>query len=162
MPTGTEVVYDVPDFFDGTLKIMAVAVADDAAGSAEREAIIRGPFVITPSVPVLVAPGDEFEAGVTVANNLDSETEIDLRAERVEPIYRQLVAVHASNCALPRAANKPPFLEFRVNDELGAGEIKFSARGNNEESTTTRHRQHPPPGSIYDRCAQREFQWRMH
>src|SRR6185295_410824 len=66
-----EVIYDVPDYFDGTLKIMAVAVAGDSVGSVERETLIRGPFVITPSVPVLAAPGDEFEAGVTIANNVE-------------------------------------------------------------------------------------------
>jgi hypothetical protein len=69
--TKREVVYDVPDYFDGTLKIMAVAIADDAVASGERETLIRGPFVITPSVPVLAAPGDEFETGVTVANNVE-------------------------------------------------------------------------------------------
>src|SRR5207249_10432777 len=61
--TTREVVYDVPDFFDGTLKVMAVGVSNETAGSADRDALIRGPFVITPSVPVLAAPGDEFEAG---------------------------------------------------------------------------------------------------
>jgi len=33
--TRREVVYDVPDYFDGTLKIMAVAIADDAVASGE-------------------------------------------------------------------------------------------------------------------------------
>src|SRR5436305_14326873 len=67
--TQREVVYNVPDYFDGTLKIMAVAIANYTVGSGERESLIRGPFVITPSVPVPAAPGDEFATGVTVANN---------------------------------------------------------------------------------------------
>src|SRR5207248_11377084 len=54
--TTREVVYEVPDFFDGTLKVMAVGVSNETAGSANRDALIRGPFVITPSVPVLAAP----------------------------------------------------------------------------------------------------------
>ena len=49
--TAREVIYNVPDYFNGTLTVMAVAVADDATGAAERDALIRGPFVITPSVP---------------------------------------------------------------------------------------------------------------
>ncbi|HEY3664216.1 MAG TPA: MG2 domain-containing protein, partial [Chthoniobacterales bacterium] len=73
--TGREVVYDVPDYFDGTLTVMAVAVAADEAGSAEKDAIVRGPFVITPSVPTMVAPGDRFEVGVTVANNVTGSGE---------------------------------------------------------------------------------------
>src|SRR5206468_8328747 len=82
--TAREVVYDVPDFFDGTLKLMAVAVSNEATGSADRDALIRGPFVVTPSVPVLAASGDEFEAGVTVANNVEgsgAEAEIELRTD---------------------------------------------------------------------------------
>ena len=49
--TEREVVYDVPDFFDGTLRIMAVAVTTSSTGSAQKDALVRGPFVITPSVP---------------------------------------------------------------------------------------------------------------
>src|SRR5712664_3638235 len=79
-----DVTYTVPAFFDGTLKIMAVGVSVRKTGSSDRDALIRGPFVITPSVPVLAAPGDEFEAGVTVANNVEgsgANAEIELRAE---------------------------------------------------------------------------------
>src|SRR4029077_6551468 len=82
--TQREVVYNVPDYFDGTLKIMAVAIANDTVGSNERESLIRGPFVITPSVPVLAAPGDQFETGVTVANNVEGSgqnAEIELVAQ---------------------------------------------------------------------------------
>src|SRR5437667_2580239 len=84
--TAREVVYDVPDFFDGTLKIMAVGVSNETAGSTERDALIRGPFVITPSAPVLTAPGDAFEVGVTVANHVEgsgADAEIEFRFETV-------------------------------------------------------------------------------
>src|SRR5947199_7448747 len=87
--TQREVVYDVPDYFDGTLKIMAVAIANDTVGSSDRESLIRGPFVITPSVPVLAAPGDEFETGVTVANNVEGSgpnAEVELRAQPNEQL----------------------------------------------------------------------------
>src|SRR5207253_5722680 len=84
-----EVVYNVPDYFDGTLKIMAVAIANDTVGSSDREALVRGPFVITPSVPVLAAPGDEFETGVTVANNVEGSGQnavIELLAQTNEQL----------------------------------------------------------------------------
>ena len=56
----SEVIYDVPDYFSGTLTIMAVAVAPDAVGSAETNSLVRGPFVLTPNVPTVAAPGDRF------------------------------------------------------------------------------------------------------
>src|SRR5206468_4210247 len=88
-PSAREVTYDVPDYFSGTLTVMAVAVADEATGAAERNALVRGPFVITPSVPTLAAPGDEFEAGVTVANNVEGSgenAEVQIRAESSEHV----------------------------------------------------------------------------
>jgi alpha-2-macroglobulin len=127
-PTAREVVYNVPDFFDGTLKIMAVAVSDDATGSAERNSLIRGPFVITPSVPVLAAPGDEFEAGVTVANNVEgsgANAEVNVRVETNE----QLSVLGSSSQRLQIAEGHEQSLvfKFRANEKLGSGEIRFIA-----------------------------------
>jgi uncharacterized protein YfaS (alpha-2-macroglobulin family) len=132
-----EVVYDVPDYFDGTLRIMALAVSDDSAGSAERETLIRGPFVITPSVPVLVAPGDEFEAGVTVANNVDgsgpnAEVELSVRTnERVAMIPR---ATTSQKLVVAEGREQSTVFRFRVNEKLGSGEITFTARANGQET----------------------------
>src|SRR4029434_3237126 len=67
-PRERQVGYDVPDYCSGTLTVMAVAVAPDGVGSVEKNAIIRGPFVLTPNVPTVVAPGDIFDVSVTVAN----------------------------------------------------------------------------------------------
>ena len=133
--TQREVVYDVPDYFDGTLKIMAVAIANDTVGSNEREALIRGPFVITPSVPVLAAPGDEFETGVTVANNVEGSgqnAEVELRAQ---PNGR-LAIVGDSNKRLQIAEGREQtaIFKFRATDKLGNGEVAFFAKTNGQET----------------------------
>lgn len=65
-----EVVYQVPDYFNGTLRVMAVAVADESVGVVQKRAQVRGDFVISPNVPTFAAPGDEFEVSVSVANNV--------------------------------------------------------------------------------------------
>jgi uncharacterized protein YfaS (alpha-2-macroglobulin family) len=49
---------------------MAVAVAPDALGASDRRALVRGDFVISPNVPTFLAPGDETEVSVSVANNV--------------------------------------------------------------------------------------------
>jgi alpha-2-macroglobulin len=130
-----EVVYNVPDYFDGTLKVMAVAVSPETTGSGERSALVRGPFIITPSVPVLAAPGDEFEAGVTVANNVEGsgpDAEIELRAETNE----QLALVGSPNQKLKIAEGheQSTSLRFHVNEKLGSGEIRFVASRNGTET----------------------------
>jgi uncharacterized protein YfaS (alpha-2-macroglobulin family) len=129
--TAREVVYDVPDYFDGTLKVMAVGVSNETAGSTDRDALIRGPFVITPSVPVLAAPGDEFEAGVTVANNVEgsgADAEIELRAETSAQL--SILGTPTQKLRIAEGREQSVKLRFRVNDVLGSGEIKFVASRN--------------------------------
>jgi alpha-2-macroglobulin len=144
-PEKKEVVYDVPDYFDGTLKIMAVAVADDAVGSAEAETLVRGPFVITPSVPVLVAPGDEFEAGLTVANNVEgsganAEIAISVTTNEKLSLLGQVVAKPAGSGAptqtlvVAEGREQSTVFRFRANDKLGSGEIIFTARANGQDT----------------------------
>ncbi len=65
-----ELSYDVPDDFNGKLRIMAVAVRTDKVGIFQNSTTVRGDFVLSPNLPNMVAPGDEFEVSVGVANNL--------------------------------------------------------------------------------------------
>jgi uncharacterized protein YfaS (alpha-2-macroglobulin family) len=133
--TKREVVYQVPDYFDGTLTIMAVAIANDAVGSAEREALIRGPFVITPSVPVLAAPGDQFEAGVTVANNVEgsgSNARIELRAQTNERL--SILGNASQTLSIGEGREQTAIFKFRATDKLGSGEITFIARAKGQET----------------------------
>ena len=62
--------YTVPDTFNGTLRLMAVAVNDQAIGTLSDKTIVQGDFVLSPNAPLAVAPGDEFEVSVGVANNV--------------------------------------------------------------------------------------------
>ena len=69
-PEGRELTYTIPDSFNGTLRVMAVAVSEDAVGVYQNKVLVRGDFVISPNVPSTVTPGDEFEISAGVANNL--------------------------------------------------------------------------------------------
>ena len=62
--------YTVPDTFNGSLKVYAVAVSDTRIGVAQGKTVVRGDFVITPNVPLAAAPGDEFEISAGIANNV--------------------------------------------------------------------------------------------
>ncbi len=62
--------YTVPDTFNGTLRLMAVAVSEQTIGTLSSKAIVQGDFVLSPNAPLAVAPGDEFEVSVGVANNV--------------------------------------------------------------------------------------------
>ena len=133
--TTREVIYNVPDYFSGTLTVMAVAVADDATGAAEQNALIRGPFVITPSVPVLAAPGDEFEVGVTVANNVEGSgenAEVQIRAESSEHV--QIVKSSSQTLKIAEGREQTTTFSVHVNDKLGSGTITFIATAGGKET----------------------------
>lgn len=87
-----EFTYEVPDTFNGTLRIMAVAVNDSTIGTARTKSQVRGDFVLTPNLPLAVAPGDEFEVSVGVANNVvgsgrEPAVNVELKAS---PAFEQL------------------------------------------------------------------------
>ncbi len=63
--------YTVPDHFNGTLRVMAVAVNEGAVGVAQDKALVRGDFVLSPNLPLAVSPGDQFDVSVGVANNVE-------------------------------------------------------------------------------------------
>lgn len=65
-----EFVYQVPAIFNGALRVIAVAVNDTNLGVASAQSLVRGDFVLSPNAPVAVAPGDEFDVTVGVANNV--------------------------------------------------------------------------------------------
>jgi uncharacterized protein YfaS (alpha-2-macroglobulin family) len=65
-----EFFYDVPETFNGSMRVFAVAVNDIAVGTVQAKTTVRGDFVLSPNLPLAVTPGDEFEVSVGVANNV--------------------------------------------------------------------------------------------
>jgi uncharacterized protein YfaS (alpha-2-macroglobulin family) len=65
----------IPDYFNGTVRVMAIAVSDGAIGVAENKVVSQGYFVIQPQAPYFATPGDEFEVTALVANNSGSSAD---------------------------------------------------------------------------------------
>lgn len=59
--------FDIPQF-NGTARLMAVAWTKAGLGHATRDVIIRDPVVITASMPKFLAPGDQAELRLDVAD----------------------------------------------------------------------------------------------
>ena len=130
--------YEVPDYFSGTLRVMAVAIASDVVGSAEKPVLVRGPFVITPGVPLSVAPGDEFEAGVTVANNLAGSGPDAVVSLAVSPSPQlEVVGNPVQELKIPENHEVSTSVRVRVKNLLGSASLKFSATSGVEASRLT-------------------------
>ncbi len=137
--TPRELTYEVPDYFNGTLRVMAVAVAEDAVGTFEKKAIVRGDFVLSPNVPMVVAPGDELEVSVGVANNVSGSGK-GAAVEVAIKVGKGLEVVGAATQTLKIDELREGSAKFRLKAtrDLGSASVTFtSANGGKSAKITT-------------------------
>ena len=130
-PGGRELRYAVPDYYNGRLRIVAIAVNSRRAGVTEALTEVKGDFILTPNVPAMVAPGDEFSVTVGVFNNISGKDPIHVQVQA----SRELKLTSASNSDLQIAEKREGVAEFRfkANPVLGPASLKFTAiRGKSE------------------------------
>jgi hypothetical protein len=130
-PAGRDLRYTVPDYFNGRLRIIAIAVNSRRAGVSEADTEVKGDFILTPNVPAMVAPGDEFTVTVGVFNNTRGNDSIHVQAQA----SRELTLTSPSNFDLEIAEKREGIAEFRfkANAALGPASLKFTAaRGRSE------------------------------
>jgi uncharacterized protein YfaS (alpha-2-macroglobulin family) len=132
-PGGRDLHYTVPDYFNGKLRVVAIAVNPHKVGVAEAGVEVKGDFVLTPNVPAMVAPGDEFSVTVGVFNNVTAGTADPIHID--SQISRELTPLGPSRVDLQIAPRKEGVAEFRyrANAVLGPASLKFvAARGRSE------------------------------
>ena len=137
-PEAQTVSFDVPDYFNGELRIMAVAASDAAVGSTQTKTTVRAPFIITPNVATAVAPGDEFEINVGLANNLeegDETTAIELRVTPSDEL--EILGESSINLSIDRGSEGRARFRVRALQRLGAASIAFVAKAGDEETQST-------------------------
>ncbi len=127
--------YTVPDYFNGTIRIMAVTVADDAIGAVEGKALIRNTFIISPNVPMMAAPGDEFKVSVTVTNNQKGSGSAGKVLLTVKPSEHLTVTSEPKmELAIPEGQDKTVEFTVRTNKVPGGAELLFTAANGKERS----------------------------
>ncbi len=124
--------YAVPDHFNGTLRVMAVAVNEGAVGVVQSRALVRGDFVISPNLPLAVSPGDVFDVSVGVSNNVagspaDAKVQLTLKPaaslELVGPATQTLqIGPMREAVALYRLRVKDA-----ANARLGSATLEFTS-----------------------------------
>jgi uncharacterized protein YfaS (alpha-2-macroglobulin family) len=119
----------VPDYFNGKLRVMAMAVSSDRIGTYEGGTTVRGDFVLSPNVPTTLAPGDETDVSVGVANNL---TGLDGKQVPVAVTLQtgpQLQVVGSATQNVSLGEMREGVVKFRVKatSQLGSGHMAFTA-----------------------------------
>ena len=149
-PKEREVVYNVPDSYNGTLRVMAVAVAADAVGVFHKKALVRGDFVLSPNVPTFAAPGDEFQVSVGVANNVvgsgkSPNVSLELKTSK------HLTIVGPAKVTLPVGELRETVTSFtlRATTALGSGSLTFVASLGNKSGKYTTDLSIRPAAPLY-------------
>jgi uncharacterized protein YfaS (alpha-2-macroglobulin family) len=126
-PERKEVSYDVPEYFAGRLKIMAVAVSPDSVGVGQEETIVKGDFVLTATTPLFVVPGDEFTASLTVANQLEGDAMTDQVSVKVETEGGvEIISTAPEIQTIPVGKEVTISFRCRATAQLGNAELKFT------------------------------------
>ncbi|MDR0580029.1 MAG: alpha-2-macroglobulin family protein [Campylobacteraceae bacterium] len=122
--------YKVPDYFNGKLRVMAVAVSKNKIGIAQTDTIVRDDFVLTPNVPFMAAPGDVFEATLGVSNNIedledDKAVLVDVSLEATK--HLEILSAKKVNVNLTKGSES--FVKFKIKaaSNLGGAELRFKA-----------------------------------
>jgi uncharacterized protein YfaS (alpha-2-macroglobulin family) len=134
-PEVKELRYLVPDYFNGTLRVMAVAVSDSTIGAGEDRALVRSTFIISPNAPMMAAPGDEFDVSLTVTNNQKGAGENGKLYLRAIPSEHLSIAGNSEfDLQIPEGRDQTLNIPVKAAGPLGAAQIRFVASNNGETS----------------------------
>ncbi len=133
-PQKKQITYEVPDYFDGRLRIMAVAVAGSRIGTGETASTVRSPLVLQPNAPTFVAPGDEFVVSLSVTNALDAATQAsDVKLGVTATEHLELLDAAAQTLNVAPGKEGTVRLHVKAKDALGGAELTFTASAGGEE-----------------------------
>lgn len=121
-----EFTYTVPESFNGSLRIMAVTVNDDAVSAATASTLVRGDLILLPNVPVAMSPGDEVEIGVGVANQAKGSGK-EAPVALTLGVAPGLEVVGAASQTLKIGEGSEAATKFRVRAKAGAQAVLGSA-----------------------------------
>jgi uncharacterized protein YfaS (alpha-2-macroglobulin family) len=124
--------YDVPDYFNGNIKVMAVAASSKNLGANQTSSFVRGDFIITPTTPIFVAPLDEFKVGLTVSNQKEKsgdQAQVKL-AVKTNKLF-EVTANASQNLEIGEGHEVATQVSFKAINNVGEGQITFEASHQN-------------------------------
>ena len=132
LPSGSQesaYTYAVPAAFNGSIKVMAVAVSQNRFGNTEQNVLSRGDFAIVPSGPLNVAPNDEFVIGLSVGNlveNSGSGYQIKVSANVSDGL--ETIDENSQDLTIDENGEASLKFRFKAKDTLGSQQITFTAQ----------------------------------
>ena len=146
--------YTVPDYFNGSMRIVAVAVAPDAVGVAAEQTVVRGDFVILPNAPLAVAPGDEFELTAGVTNNLaGSGAAAQLLTRLAASSHFEVIGATEQRQGIAEGREGVVRFRLRAKQQTGSGTLRLTTAAGGREASIAATVSVRPAGAFQARLA---------
>lgn len=127
------VIYQIPEEFNGNLKVMAIAVSDDGnqIGTAQTDTLVRNDVIISPNAPLTLTPNDESQIAVSVANNTDISQQIKVNMTADEQIV--LIGEAEKIVEIPPMSESAVSFGVKASEQVGAANVRITAHYQNAQ-----------------------------
>lgn len=118
----------IPEHFNGSMKVMAVAVSNEAVGSTETAFISRAPIIMTPNMPYAVVAGDKFKLSVGITNLIDGKDNAAVTVTAKPSKHLLIKGETTKTVSIKNGGEALLLFDVEVLDELGSAEIVLEAK----------------------------------
>ncbi len=140
--TPEEIIFDIPEYFNGSISVYAVAASKDAMGAAKTETLVQSPIIISVSAPTFAAPGDKFKVN-TVISNMTTDSGETATAQTSTMLSGNLIATSDTTNTMNLAQGKEKLwtLDLQTTEKLGNADIELTTElfDEKQKSVATRH-----------------------
>ncbi len=122
-----EITFDLPEYFNGAMRVFAVAANNTAVGSADNSVRIQSPVMITLSAPLTAAPNDTFDIGAVISNQVThsgASATADISLSTSDGLTPTITT---GKIAVPENNENVFTTSVHVGDVLGNADIKLNA-----------------------------------
>jgi len=121
-----EITFNIPSYFNGTLRVMAVSANLEAAGAFKADLLVQSDIIINSNLPLFVAPDDEFTVPVTIFNNLKNSGNAQVFIN-IETSGGLKVLDFPSSIQIDESKEATINVKLKATDKLGSADFKVTA-----------------------------------
>ena len=120
--------FKVPEYYNGSIKIFALTSSRTGMGVQTVDTTIKGDLILSPSAPLVSAPGDLFDVSVGVSNQAegsgkDAAVSVKLTADS----GFEIVSESNTELRIPEGDEKSHIFKLKAKNNLGSKTLTFQA-----------------------------------
>ncbi len=128
--------YTVPDYFNGSIRVMAVGVNSKTVGNAVKAVNVKSPVILNASAPRMAAPNDIFEVGLRIANEHEKLQKGNFEATIKTTDGLKILGDKTKNISVSYGEEKTLYFKVQALDKnFGDNEITLTVKDNKLKET---------------------------